>query len=247
MAPGARRAAFTIILLIVALALVLAAVLYTVNKRRENAALGMMDEARHLKVGTSDMADVLAFANRHNASVSASHQKSCTYSDCLVVAGVPPEESVPKHPKLDIAYNHLVRRAWLYAVFMWVRDGKLAAQQQWFMYTTPRRDLAVITETSRGAAGLCRHPSYRLHNAYIAEVAPHHFNVWVDSKAQEADAISQLDLRCVGTLRGCRAASEMAPEAWHRYERDESVLQAESETGLQEAITACAAAFPASR
>ena len=242
----AKKAAFTVILLIVAMALVLAVVLYSVNRRRENVAERMMDEARYLKVGTTNMADVLAFANRYKADVGASsHGKACTYSDCLVVASVPSEDFVLKHPKLNVAYDHLMRRTWMYVVFMWVTDGKLAAQRQWFAYATPSRDLAVKAESSPGSARLCRHRSYRLHNAYIADMAPHHFNVWVDSKAQEAAAISQLDMHCVGALGGRRTFSDMAPEAWQRYEHDEPELETESEAELQQAIAACAAAFPA--
>jgi hypothetical protein len=203
-----------------------------------------MNDASRLKPG-ADISDVLAFANRYSATVGASYRlKSCTYSDCLVMAGVPSDTSVERHPKLNGAYESILRRAWHYDVLVWVRDGKLTAQQQVFTYSTLSRDLVVITETSSGSARqLCRHPSYILHNAYIVDMAPHHFNIWVDPKAKEADGISQLDIHCVSALRGCSLVAEMAPEAWQRYERDQPVLEAESETAIREASATCSVAF----
>jgi hypothetical protein len=245
MRPTVKRVASVGFLFIVAVAIVFAGALYSINKHRQRLAVRMMDDSARLKLGAA-MSDVLAFATRYNAVVSGSWKdKPCTQGDCLIVAGVPSEQSVRQHPKLNAACDHILRRAWIYAVFMWVKDGKLAGQQQWFTYMTPSHNLAVVTHTSPGSARLCRDPSYVLHNAYSVDMAPHHFNVWADPNVQASDSISLLDLRCVNALLGCRAVSEMAPEAWQRYERDQRLLEAESESAIQQGRTACASAFNA--
>jgi hypothetical protein len=245
MKPSAKRAASIVLLFIVAAAIIFTGALYSINRHRQRLAAQMMADAASLKLG-APMSDVLAFAARFDASVSgASKEKPCTQYDCLIVAGVPSEESERQHPKLNGAYDQILRRSWIYVVFIWVKDGKLTGQQQWFTYTTPSRSLAVVTRTSPAFAGLCRHPSYVLHNEYSVETAPHHFNVWADPSAEEGHSIALLDLRCVTALLGCRAVSEMAPAAWQRYERDQRVLEVQSESTIQEARTTCAAAFKA--
>ena len=243
MRPSAKKALSIMALLAVMAVFVLAGALCWVNAHRQRLAVQMMNDAARLKPG-SDMSDVLAFANRYSATLGAtSPLKSCTDSDCLVMAGVPSDTSVERHPKLNNAYDDILRRAWKYEVSIWVKDGKLTGQQQWFSYNTPTRNLAVIAETSSGSRRLCRHPSYILHDAFSVEMAPHHFSIWVNPKAKEADAISQLDLQCVSALRGCNSLSEMAPEAWRRYERDRPAIEAESEAAIREASAACVSAF----
>lgn len=243
MRPTVKRAVGVGFLFIIAIAIVFAGALYLINMHEQRLALRMMDDAARLKLGAA-MSDVLAFATRYNAVVSGSWKANpCTQSDCLIVAGVPSEESLGQHPKLNAAYDHILRRAWIYVVFMWLKDGKLAGMQQWFTYMTPSRNLAVVMHASPASAGLCRHPSYVLHNTYSVDMAPHHFNVWADPNVQESNSISQLDLRCVNALLGCRAVSEMAPEAWQRYERDQRVLEAESESAIQQGRATCASAF----
>jgi hypothetical protein len=239
----AKRAVSVVFLFILATAVALAAAVYSLNWHRQSLAAQLIRDAARLKPG-ANISDVLSFANRYGATVSASSQRnSCTPSDCLVWAGVPSDTAVKGHPKLNRAYEDILRRSWQYAVSMWVKDGKLTGNQQWFSYSTPSRDLAVITETSTGSARLCRHPSYVLHNTYSVEMAPHHFNVWVSLQAKDADVISHLNISCVSALRGCRSVSEMAPEAWQRYQRDQPVLRAESEVARREASASCAVAF----
>ena len=245
MRPTLKRAAGVGFLFIVAVAVVFAGALYSINRHRQRLAVRMMDDAARLNLGAS-MSDVLAFATRYNAVVSGSYKANpCTQSDCLIVAGVPSEKSQRQHPKLNAAYDHILRRAWIYVVFMWVKDGKLAGKQQWFTYMTPSRNLAVVTHARPASAGLCRHSSYVLHNTYSVDMAPHHFSVWADPNVQESNSISQLDLGCVNALLGCRAISEMAPEAWQRYERDQRVLETESESAIQQGRSTCASAFNA--
>lgn len=245
MRPTAKRALRVVGLFVAAAAIFLASALYSLNRQRQRVAAEMMHDAGRLKVG-ADVSEVLAFATRYDATLSAeSHGKPCTSSDCLIVAGVPSDKSMLRHPKINEVSEAIFRRAWIYVVFMWVKDGKLAGQQQWFTYMTPDRDLAVVTRTSPASASQCRYPSYVLHSAYSVDMAPHHFNVWADPNAEEKDSVLQLGLRCVNSLLGCRAFSEMAPEAWQRYERDERVLETESESVIRGASTSCTAAFNA--
>jgi hypothetical protein len=244
MKSSAKRAATVIFLSTIAAAILLAGALYSINSHRQSLAAQIMEDAARLKIGTP-LSDVLAFATRYNASVSGTlRDKPCTQQDCLIVAGVPSEESGRQHPKLNAAYDRIIG-SWVYVVFLWVEDGKLTGQQQWFTYMTTSRTLAIVTHRSPPFARLCRYPSYGLHKAYSVDMAPHHFNVWADPSTKESHLISQLDIRCVNALLGCRTVSEMAPEAWQQYQRDQRVLEAESESAIQDARNACVAAFKA--
>jgi hypothetical protein len=200
----------------------------------------MMDDAARLKLGSA-LSDVLAFAARYNAVVNK--PDPCSHSECLIVASVPSEQFQEQHPKLNATYDHVFRRAWIYLIFMKVMDGKLVGKQQRFDYMTPSYDLAVVTHASPASVWLCRHSSYVLHNRYSVSMERHHLSVWADPNAQESNSISQFDLRCVNALLGCRAVSEIAPEAWRRYERDQRVLEAESESAIEHNRTRCESAF----
>jgi hypothetical protein len=74
-------------------------------------------------------------------------------------------------------------------------------------------------------------------------MAPHNFNVWVDPNAEDKYLLSKLNLSCVNALRGCRSLSQIAPEAWQRYEGDLRVLESTLPYETEQASTACAASL----
>jgi hypothetical protein len=186
----------------------------------------MMHDAALLRVNESSIADVRAFAAHYSGTTTGKwHANPCIEADCLAVTQVPSKAFWQRHPKLSEWRNKVFRRNWSYSVFVWVERGKVVAQQQWFVYVTPRRNLAVITQTSDPSGKLCQNESYRLHSAFATYFSPHHFNVWVDPKATTSAGLVTLNFSCAGNLSGCTAVSDVVPSAWQRYEADQQLLK----------------------
>ncbi len=221
-----KIATVVVLALLVSAGVGTALVLYFDNVHNARMAEGMMNEAALLRVDKSGLADVVAFAAKYHGTTTGKwHLDPCVATDCLAVAGVSSYGGFwARHPKLSDWRDHLFRRAWQYSVLMWVENGKLVAQQQWLEYGTPRRTVAVITETSDPSPKLCSSPSFRLHHAFTVNFAPHHFNVWVDANASDFKRLLNLNINCVTRLAGCTAVSDMVPAAWQHYEADQQVF-----------------------
>lgn len=204
---------------------VAASALYLDNLHTANIARRMMSDAASLQVNQSTLAEVRAFASQHHGSIRGNwHSDPCVERDCLAVTSVPVDDFWGRHPKLSNWRGCLIRRRWSYSVLMWVAEGKLVAQQQWFFYATPKRNVAVITETSKPSQKLCANDSYQLHNSFAANFAPHHFNVWVDADSPANEELLKLNIGCVATFTGCAAVSDVVPSAWAHYEADQQAL-----------------------
>ena len=222
----------------------LACLSYTASRFELARAKEMMNDAAHLKVGAS-MSEVLAFARKHNGTSSGKWAKDpCTPSDCLVVATVASNEWAEKHPKVYKAYSYIIRRGWSYSILMWVENGVLVAQRQYYHYSTPTVSNAVIVQISPAYSRLCGFPSYQLHKAFTVDMGPKHFNIWAHSSNKELSRVSEVNLTCVNTIRGCTTLAEMAPEAWRVYERDRPTLQTTS-AWSSEQVSACIESFGA--
>jgi hypothetical protein len=217
-----RSVAIGLLAMLVLAGFVTASALYIDNLHSANMAQQMMTDAALLRMNEASLADVRTFARQYNGTASGKwHSDLCVETDCLAVTSIPLDKFWDRHPKLSNWRDYLIRRRWSYSVFMWVEDGKLVAQQQWLSYATPTRTVAVITETSKPSEKLCANDSYRLHNSFATNFAPHHFNVWVDANASADKELLRLNLGCVTTFAGCAAVSDVVPSAWSHYEADQ--------------------------
>lgn len=221
-----RGAALAILTSLLLAAAAVASALYVDNLKSVRIAERMMHDAALLRVNESSIADVRAFAAHYSGTTTGKWPANpCVEADCLAVTEVPSEAFWQRHPKLSEWRNKVFRRNWSYSVFVWVERGKVVAQQQWFVYATPHRNLAVITQTSDPSAKLCQNESYRLHRAFATNFSPHHFNVWVDPKATASAELVTLNFSCAGNFSGCAAVSDVVPNAWKYYEADQQLLK----------------------
>jgi hypothetical protein len=171
-------------------------------------------------VKESTLADVRTFAASYSGTTSGKwHSDPCVEADCLAVTQLPAEAFWQRHPKLREWRNKVFRRSWSYSVFLWVEHGRLVAQQQWFVYVTPERNVV-----GKPSEKLCQNQSYRLHSAFTTNFSPHHFNVWVDGKATAYRELVTFNLASATTLPGCAAVSDVVPRAWRQYEADQQLL-----------------------
>lgn len=199
--------------------------LYLDNQRNIEVANQMMDDAASLEIGHSGLSEVRAFGAKYHASLSGKRQQvsPCVEADCLVVASVPREEFMQHYPKVSNWLAPILRRRWNYSVFMWVENGRLTAQSHWFVYATPKRNLAVIADITPPHGNLCQDESYRLHHEFAVYFAPHHFEVWVDPSKQ-GKQLARFHFGCVNSFAGCSAVSEVVPAAWQRYQSDQEAI-----------------------
>jgi len=220
---------------IVTVALGAALLIYWIARQEVRIARQMMEDASRLQIGESNLRDVLAFAHKYDGEVSGtSHDKPCLESDCLITAAPDTNDFWERHPKLGYVADRVSRREWNFSVWMWVRDGKLTATEQWFGYATPRTSSVVITTLSQPSHGLCRNPFYQLHHTFAAYPSPHHFNVWVNNAAPQEREMLRLDLDCVLRVSGCKYVADMIPTAWKKYQAAQRLIDAGERTGQRE-------------
>lgn len=185
-----------------------------------------MRDLSQFQIGKSNSNDVLAFARKYNGEASGSrHGDPCQESDCLVTATPSKNDFWERHPKLGEAATRISRRAWHFAVLIWVRQGRVTAIEQWFGYFTPHSSPFVIVTASQPGPTLCHNRFYRLHDSFAANPAPHHFNVWINPSASKERETLRPNVDCVLRVSGCKDAADMVPEAWKRYEADQLVLE----------------------
>ena len=176
---------------------------YTISRNEVHTAQQMMNDVARLEIAKSGLTDVLAFAHKYRGSWGPN---PCLESDCLVTAVPDSNDFWVRHPKLGYMARHVSRRSWQFVVWMWVKDGKLTAIEQWFGYYVPHSSSFVITTLSEpGRRFACQNRSYRLHHAFAVNPAPHHFNVWVNPTAGQE--------------------REMLLTAWREYEADQPLIE----------------------
>jgi hypothetical protein len=222
------KAAVYMLSAVVAAGLFAALFLYSTTRREVQIAQHMMDDATRLQVGKSSLIDVLAFARRYNGEVGGTtHGQPCLESDCLVIVAPNTNDFWERHPKLGYVADRISRRGWHFSLWMWIKDGKLTAIEQWFGYSTPQISPFVITTISRPGPRLCRNPFFRLHHTFAAYEDAKHFAVWVDSAAAREKEMLRLNLTCASSFTGCKDVAQMAPTAWARYESDRSLVNSD--------------------
>jgi hypothetical protein len=205
--------------------------LYWAARREVWTAQQMMEDALLLRVGESSLNDVFAFSHKYNGEATGTwRDQPCVESDCLITVAPDKSDLWESHPKLGYLADRLSRRGWRFHVLVWVKDGRLTAVEQWFVYSTPKSSSFVITTVSRPDQTLCRNRFYRLHQAFAAYPGPKHFNLWVDPTATQEREMLRLNIDCVLRLSGCESVAHMIPQAWKRYEADRQLINAEKRT-----------------
>lgn len=213
---------------------------YSINRREVRAAQQMMEDARQLRPQTSGFGDALAFSRKYRGEANGRIDgQPCIESDCLITVAPGKNDFWERHPKLGYAASRMSRRGWHFTIFLWVKDGRLTAIQQWFGYSAPTVSPFVITEVSQPSPGLCRNPFYLLHHTFAAYPGPKHFNIWVRPTATQEKEMLRLNFECVLRMSGCTGVSDMVPLAWRAYEADRQVIEANESNRWEDAVPEC--------
>jgi hypothetical protein len=212
---------------IIAALLGFALLVYSINCREVRTAQRMMEDVAQLQVQASVFADVLALSHKYNGEATGTwHDQPCLESNCLISLAPDKDDFWERHPKLAYAKVRILSNGWRLYILMWVKNGKLSAVEQWFVYLTPKVSTSVITEVSPPNLRLCGNPHYRLHHTFAANPGPKHFDVWVSPSAIQEREILLLNVDCVLRIPGCRGVPDMAPAAWRAYENDQRLIDA---------------------
>lgn len=212
---------------IIAASLGFALFVYSINRREVKNAQRMMEGVAQLRVQASSFTDVLAFSQKYNGEATGTwHDQPCLESNCLISLAPDKDDFWERHPKLGYAMVRISRSAWRFHILMWVKDGKLTAVEQMFVYLTPKASAAVISRVNQADRGLCGNQFYRLHHTFAANPGPKHFNIWVSPLATQEREMLRLNVDCVLHISGCRGVPDMAPAAWSAYENDQRLIDA---------------------
>jgi len=147
---------------------------YTISRNEVHTAQQMMNDVARLQIGKSGLSDALAFVHKYNGEATGSWRANpCLESDCLVTAAPDSHDFWVRHPKLSYAEQRVSRRSWQFVVWMWGKDGKLTAIEQWFGYYAPHTSSFVVTMLNEpGRRFVCQNRSYRLHHTFAVKSRP---------------------------------------------------------------------------
>jgi len=212
---------------------------YLVSRREVRLAQQMMRDVAQLQVEVSTFNDVRAFGQKYNGEMTGTwHDNPCLESNCLVDVTPDQHNFWERHPKLQYAASYIARREWRFHILIWVKDGKLTAVEQWFVYLTPKVSAAVITSVYPPDRGLCGNQFYQLHRTFAANPGPKHFNVWVSPRAIQEKEMLWLNVDCVLRASGCRGVPDMAQAAWRAYEKDQRIIDANGSKSANQIVPA---------
>jgi hypothetical protein len=199
----------------------------------------MTQDALQLRPQTSGFAEVLAFNRKYCGEANGRIDGACVESDCLGTVDADKNDFWEHHPKLGYAASRISRRGWQFTIFLWVKDGKLSAIQQWFGYSTPTVKSFRHHRNWPTEPRLCRNPFYLLHRTFAAYPDEKHFNIWVRPTATQEKEILRLNVDCVQRISGCSGVADMAPAACRLYEADRQLIDAIESKRREDSETEC--------